>query len=66
MSSRFLIAGTVIQSFRDNGYNNTAYALAELIDNSLQADAARVEVGFIEDQQGPKKKLHRFRDIGLG
>ncbi|MBE9397773.1 ATP-binding protein [Pontibacterium sp. N1Y112] len=48
MSNRFLSASTVIESLRDNGYNNTAYALAELIDNSLQAGANRVEVGFIE------------------
>ena len=50
MSNRFLHASTVIESLRDNGYTNTAYALAELIDNSLQAKATRVEVGFIEEQ----------------
>jgi len=50
MSNRFLSAETVIESLRDNGYNNTAYALAELIDNSLQAKATRVEVGFFETQ----------------
>lgn len=55
MSNRFLSAETVIESLRDNGYNNTAYALAELIDNSLQATATRVEVGFIEEQLAPKK-----------
>jgi len=54
MSNRFLNAATVIESLRDNGYNNTAYALAELIDNSLQAKATRVEVGFIEKQQDSK------------
>jgi len=48
MNNRFLSAETVIESLRDNGFNNTAYALAELIDNSLQAKANRVEVGFIE------------------
>ena len=55
MSNRFLSAETVIESLRDNGYNNTAYALAELIDNSLQATATRVEVGFIEEQQEARK-----------
>lgn len=48
MSNRFLKGATVINSLRDNGYTNTAYALAELIDNSIQAKASRVEVGFIE------------------
>ena len=33
-----------IQAMRDSGYRNTAYALAELIDNSVQADAKSVEV----------------------
>lgn len=55
MSNRFLSAETVIESLRDNGYNNTAYALAELIDNSLQATATRVEVGFIEEQLQARK-----------
>lgn len=32
----------VIGSMRDNGYKNTAYALAELIDNSIQAGAKTV------------------------
>lgn len=55
MSNRFLSAETVIESLRDNGYNNTAYALAELIDNSLQATANRVEVGFIEEQSSTRR-----------
>jgi hypothetical protein len=51
MSNRFLNASTVIESLRDNGYTNSAYALAELIDNSLQATATRVELGFVEEQK---------------
>ena len=51
MDIRFLSAEMVIESLRDNGYVNTAYAVAELIDNSLQAKATRVEVGFIEEQK---------------
>ncbi|NRB62243.1 MAG: ATP-binding protein [Saprospiraceae bacterium] len=64
MSNRFLSASTVIESLRDNGYNNTAYALAELIDNSLQAKATRVEVGFIEKQIA-KKKNYTVSEISL-
>ncbi len=37
-----------IKAMRDSGYKNTAYALAELIDNSIQADADMVEVFCIE------------------
>ena len=33
-----------ITAMRDSGYKNTAYALAELIDNAVQADATTVEV----------------------
>jgi len=33
---------------RDSGYKNTAYALAELIDNSIQAEADLVEVFCVE------------------
>jgi hypothetical protein len=56
MSNRFLNASTVIESLRDNGYTNSAYALAELIDNSLQATATRVELGFVEEQQSKDGK----------
>ncbi len=64
MSNRFLSASTVIESLRDNGYNNTAYALAELIDNSLQAKATRVEVGFIEEKLA-KRKNYTVSEISL-
>lgn len=66
MSNRFLSASTVIESLRDNGYNNTAYALAELIDNSLQAEATRVEVGFIEGQKANgQRKNYSVSEISL-
>ncbi|QKN83450.1 ATP-binding protein [Scandinavium goeteborgense] len=66
MSNRFLHAQTVITSLRDNGYSNTAYALAELIDNSLQAKATRVELGFIEEQaETGKRKNFSVAGISL-
>jgi len=33
-----------VQAMRDSGYRNTAYALAELIDNSIQAKARNIDV----------------------
>lgn len=45
-SQRFDLVPTrlAIAAMRDNGYKNTAYAVAELIDNSIQADARHVEL----------------------
>ena len=40
-----------ITAMRDSGYKNTAYALAELIDNAIQADASMVEVLCIEKRE---------------
>lgn len=66
MNSRFLSAETVINSLRDNGYSNTAYALSELIDNSLQAKATRVEVGFIEKKsEGNERNWHHVKEISV-
>ena len=41
----------VARAMRDSGYKNTAFALAELIDNSVQANAKIVEVIGIEETQ---------------
>jgi hypothetical protein len=37
-------AHLAVQAMRDNGYKNAAYALAELIDNAIQATATTVEL----------------------
>jgi hypothetical protein len=37
-------AHLAVKAMRDNGYKNAAYAIAELIDNSIQADADKVEL----------------------
>lgn len=34
----------VVKAMRDSGYKNAAYAIAELMDNSIQAGASRVEL----------------------
>ena len=40
-----------ITAMRDSGYKNTAYALAELIDNAAQADASTIEVLCMERRE---------------
>ena len=56
-----------IQATRDSGYKGTANAIAELVDNSLQAEASRVEVFILrddDDEAFPLKVL--IRDDGAG
>lgn len=43
-SESILPASLTIKAMRDNGYRNTTYAIAELIDNSVQADAKNIEL----------------------
>lgn len=44
-----------ITAMRDSGYKNTAYALAELIDNAAQAGASMIEVLCLERRAVVKK-----------
>lgn len=50
-SYTFVPAGLAITAMRDNGYKTTAHALAELIDNSVQASARLVELFAVEERQ---------------
>ena len=55
-----------VKAMRDSGYKNTAYALAELIDNSVQAKATSVQVICIEEyQQVNKRSRRRIQAIGV-
>ena len=55
-----------VKAMRDSGYKNTAYALAELIDNSVQANANSVEVVCIEaHQQVKERSRRRIQKIGV-
>lgn len=42
-------APTAIETFRDSGYKSTAAALAELIDNSIEAEASTIQVLTFEE-----------------
>src|SRR3546814_20242536 len=48
-----------VKAMRDSGYKNTAYALAELIDNSVQANASNVEVICLEAYRQVNERASR-------
>jgi hypothetical protein len=55
-----------VKAMRDSGYKNTAYALAELIDNSVQANASSVELICLEDyEQLNERSRRRIHAIGI-
>ena len=54
-----------IQAIRDAGYKGTSAAIAELIDNSLEAKATQVRIDIVENDQ---RKVERIKvtDDGCG
>lgn len=59
---RFDIVPThlAVEAMRDNGYKNGAYALAELMDNAIQAEATVVEL-LCAEQDGIVEQRNRKR-----
>lgn len=61
-----------VKAMRDSGYRSTAYALAELIDNSIDAEADLVEVFVCEEdktvEESKRRRVDRIAvlDNGLG
>lgn len=56
----------VVKSMRDNGYKNTAYALAELIDNSIQHGAEEVNLICLEKETVlGSRTVSRINQIGV-
>ena len=51
MNNSIVPVNLVIKSLRDNGYKNTAYAIAELIDNSIQHGSTKVNLICLEKEQ---------------
>ncbi len=63
-------AHLAVQAMRDNGYKNAAYAIAELMDNSIQADATQVELlcGEKKQQVGSRmrSRIHQIAVLDNG
>src|SRR5207253_5629571 len=55
-----------VRAMRDSGYRNTAYALAEIIDNAVQARAKNDEVICIEAfERINERERRRIQAIGM-
>ncbi len=48
-----------IRALRDSRYHNTAYAVAELIDNSIEANAGQIDLLCMEQSQRVKSQMRR-------
>ncbi len=59
-------AHLAVQAMRDNGYKNAAYAIAELMDNAIQAGATQVELlcGERKELVGQRKRS-RIQQIAV-
>lgn len=67
MTASLVRSDTFIRATRDSGYRSTAYALAELIDNSIQASASCINVLVDKTECAPGAGLTiAIVDDGLG
>lgn len=55
-----------VTATRDSGYRSTAFAVAELIDNAIQAEASCIEVSVIDGAADPYPISIRVVDDGVG
>jgi len=62
----FVSTKLVVQAMRDNGYKNSAYAISELIGNSIQAGAKSVELLFVEqEKQSGQRRVKGISQVAV-
>ncbi len=66
MAQKIVATHLVVKAMRDNGYKNAAYALAELMDNSIQAGASEIKLVCIEGSNNDKRNLSEIAVIDNG
>jgi Histidine kinase-, DNA gyrase B-, and HSP90-like ATPase len=66
VENTYVPAHLAIEAMRDNGYKNTAYAVCELIDNSIQASASHVHLLCGEaERQLSARRTKRLEEIAV-
>lgn len=65
MSADIVPVHLAVKAMRDNGYKNAAYAIAELMDNALQAEATVVEL-LVGEQEMFVETQRRSRIAQIG
>jgi hypothetical protein len=55
-----------VQATRESGYRSTTHALAELVDNSIQAKASQIHIGFEDNANDPTDISVYILDNGTG
>lgn len=66
MAQKIVATHLVVKAMRDNGYKNAAYALAELMDNSIQAGASEIKLVCIESSNNGRRNLSEIAVIDNG
>ena len=55
-----------VKAMRDSGYKNAAYAIAELVDNAVQAEASIVEILCQEDEELVQQRVRtRLKQVAI-
>ena len=65
MLAPIIPAKTAIRSFRDSGYKNTAAAIAEIIDNSIEAKAKNIKILVFEKDEKIRRGGKRISEIAI-
>src|SRR5579863_9510461 len=64
MSFSIVPVHLAVRAMRDNGYKNAAYAIAELMDNSIQAGARHVELlcaeVVVQNSQRDRRRINQI------
>lgn len=59
-------AATALRAQLDSGYRDTDHAIAELIDNSIEAEAKNIHIVIVKKQfQGAERKTWKVSEIAI-
>jgi len=66
LGERIAQASLIIQTLRDAGYKSTSFAVAELVDNSIEAEAANIAISIQSGEEVVNNTIsERIQKIGI-